>query len=106
MLPVIVSSSAAIGNGHGKGIPVSLQIVPSHVVLRRIAALKKELTVPGDSDVLHRSQLVRLNGRQAGLHRAHVMDAVPDLNHHLRPLFIGAVSYTHLGAKTQRCFVI
>ncbi len=65
-------------------------------MLRRIAALKKELTVPGDSDVLHRSQLVRLNGRQAGLHRALVTDAVPDLNHHLRPLFIGAVRHGDL----------
>ena len=84
MLPVIVSSSAAIGNGHGKGIPVPVQIVPSHVVLRRIAALKKELTVPGDSDVLHRSQLVRLNGRQAGFQGAVILDAVSDPEVHLR----------------------
>ena len=84
MLPVIVSSSAAIGNGHGKGIPVPVQVVPAHAVLRIIAALKEKDIVFGNADVLHRPQLLRLNGRQAGFQGAVILDAVSDPEVHLR----------------------
>ena len=83
-IPIVFSAGPEGGLQAGKWGPVSLQIVPSHVVLRRIAALKEKLAVPGDPDVLHRSQLFRLNGRQAGFQGAVILDAVSDPEVHLR----------------------